>query len=72
MLIEKPWYINSINYPREIVILLDGSGSMKGFRQILAILSIRTIIDSLRSELIYYQIKLKVLQFFLMAEGLQL
>ena len=37
----EPWYISSVNYPKEIVILLDSSGSMKGFRQILAILTIR-------------------------------
>lgn len=43
----EPWYITSINYPKEIIIVLDSSGSMKGFRQILAILTIRTIIDTL-------------------------
>lgn len=43
----EPWYIDSINHPKEIVVVLDSSGSMKGFRQILAILTIRTIISTL-------------------------
>ena len=40
----------SINYPKELVIVLDSSGSMKGFRQILAILTIRTIIETLSDQ----------------------
>ena len=26
----EPWYISSINYPKELIIVLDSSGSMKG------------------------------------------
>ena len=43
----EPWYMNSINHPKEVVILLDASGSMKGYRQVLAILTIRTVIETL-------------------------
>ena len=32
---------------KEVVIVLDASGSMKGFRQVLAVLTIRTIITTL-------------------------
>jgi hypothetical protein len=46
----ESWYASSINYPKEIIIMVDSSGSMKGYRKVLAILTIRTIIDSLSDQ----------------------
>ena len=61
----EPWYIASVNYPKELIIVLDASGSMKGFRQVLAILTIRTVIATLSDRdyftVIYFNDKAKFL-----------
>lgn len=44
---SSSWYINAVTSPKDIVILIDNSGSMAGHRSNLARATAETILDTL-------------------------
>ena len=47
---DRPWYLQASHSPKDIVILLDTSGSMTGSREFVAKSAIRHIVETLMDD----------------------
>jgi voltage-dependent calcium channel alpha-2/delta-3 len=43
----RPWYIEAANSPKDVIILMDTSGSMQGQRKDIAVHVVKSILDTL-------------------------
>ena len=53
------WYIRATSSPRDVIILIDASGSMTGLKKSIAIQTVETILDTLSDDDFVQIIKVK-------------
>lgn len=54
------WYIRATSSPRDVIILIDASGSMTGLKRSIAIQTVETILDTLSDDDFVQIIKVKI------------
>jgi len=53
------WYIRATSSPRDVIILIDASGSMTGLKKSIAVQTVETILDTLSDDDFVQIIKVK-------------